>query len=598
MNKKVLVGLAAVIIIGILAAAGIIIYDKIAEKYRESEVKADLSAYYNVPEGEAMLIFDEKVYEKNGLYLNGEVYLDLPTVSEKYTTLFMWSPEENRLYYTSATKAYIFTPDEKGMLVNEKQVENEIPMVVMKDGVPYVSMSFLSTCSNITYRVYTEPARVLLTYSTDEYLCASLKEETSIRVGQDIKSDYLEKLTKGSKVRVIEGGGIQQNGFIKVMSEDGVRGYILEEKLDWENRFNETPSFNAFEAEKYKHITSNEKIFLSWQLVYSKGHISEMLDNLNKNPEINVVSPTWFFMSGSNGEITSYGDPEYVAAAHERNVKVWAVLKNDVIDGVFDGAGDSHKVFSSYNSRKNLINNLVSAMEECGADGVNIDIENLNVDTGIYFVQFLRELYFKCSEKGIVVSVDNYIPENYNAFYNIPEQSKVVDYIVIMGYDEHYMGSDAGSVSSLSWFTYAADLTLKKCPAEQIIMGVPFYTRLWKEVSDGDAVRTYSESMDLKAQDKFLAELKIEPEWLDDAGQYYYEYEKEGAKYKLWAEEKKSLTLKAMVIDEKKLAGAAAWMMGGETDGIWSAIKSAANGDFSALSEGSSNTQEAGEISD
>ena len=585
MNKKVLIGLAAVIIVGLLAAAGIIIYDKIAEKYRESEVKADLSAYYNVPEGEAMLIFDEKVYEKNGLYQNGEVYLDLPTITEKYSTLFMWSPEENRLYYTTATKAYIFIPDEKGMLVNEKEVENEIPMVVVKDGTPYVSMSFLNTCSNITYHIYTEPARVLLSYSTDAYLCANLKEETSIRVGQDIKSDYLEKLPKGSKVRVIEGGGIQQNGFIKVMSDDGVRGYILEEKLDWENRFNETPSINTFEEEKYRHITSDEKIFLSWQLVYGKGRINEMLANIEENPEINVVSPTWFFMSGTNGDIITYGDPEYVAAAHEKNVKVWAVLKNDVIDGMFDGAGDSHKVFSVYGSRKKLISNLVSAVEACGADGLNIDIEKLNVDTGIYFIQFLRELYFKCSEKGIVVSVDNYVPENYNAFYNIPEQCKVADYIVIMGYDEHYLGSDAGSVSSLSWFTNAADLTLQKCPADRIIMGIPFYTRLWKEVPDGDSVKTYSESMDLKEQDKFLKELKVEPEWLDDAGQFYYEYEKEGAKYKLWAEEKKSLTLKAMVIDEKKLAGAAAWMMGGETEGIWSAVKSAANGDYSALSE-------------
>ena len=594
MNKKVLVGLAAVIIVGLLAAAGIIIYDKIAEKYRESDVKTELSAYYNVPEGEAMLIFDEKVYDKNALYSNGEYYLDLPTVMEKYPLLFLWNGEENRLYYTTASKAYIFTPGEKEMTLNEKAVENEIPLVIVKDGTPYVSMSFLSTCSDITYRIYHDPERVLLTYSKDEYLCATVKEETSIRVGQDIKSDYLEKLTTGAKVRIIEGGGIQQNGFIKVMSEDGVRGYILVEKLDWDNRSNEAPAFNTFTAEEYRHFKSDEKIFLSWQLVYSKGHIDEMLASLDKNPEVNVVSPTWLFMSGTDGELTSYVDSDYVAAAHDRNVKVWVLLKNDVIEGVFDGAGDSHKVFSSYEARKKLIENSIAEVKKCGADGINVDIEMLNVQTGVYFVQFLKELYIKSRENGVVISVDNYIPENYNAFYNVPEQSKVADYIVIMGYDEHYTGSDAGSVASLSWFKSAADLTLKKCPAEQIIMGVPFYTRLWKEEAQGDVIKTYSETMDLRQQETFLKNLGEEPEWLEEAGQNYYEYEKEGFTYKLWEENKKSLTLKAVAIGERNMAGAAGWMMGGETEGLWSAIKSAVEGDFSALVDDNAAPQEIG----
>lgn len=594
MNKKVLIGLAAVIIVGLLAAAGIIIYDKIAEKYRESDVKTELSAYYNVPEGEAMIIFDEKVYDKNAIYENGEYYLDFPTVSEKYSTLFMWNPEENRLYYTTASRAYIFTPGEKTMLLNDSPVENEIPLVIEKNGGLYVSMSFLTTCSSITYRTYHEPERVLVTYSTDEYLCATVKEETSIRVDKDIKANYLVQLPAGSKVRVIEGGGIQENGFIKVMSEDGVRGYILEERLNWNDRFNETPSFNAFEAEKYKRIKSDEKIYLTWQLVYSKGHIQEMLNNLDKNPEINVVSPTWFFMSGPDGEMISYGDSEYVAAAHERGVKVWAVLKNDDIEGSFEHNEDCYKALSKYDSRKKLINSLIDAVSACGADGINIDIETTKVDTGVFFIQFLRELYLKCSEKGIVISVDNYIPESNNAYYNIPEQCKVADYVVIMGYDEHYKGSDAGSVSSLSWFTYAADLSLKKCPADQLIMGVPFYTRLWHEVKDGDNVRTYSDSMDLNEQEKFLKELKVEPEWLEDAGQNYYEYEKDGDTYKLWAEGKKSLTLKAMVIGEKKLAGVAAWEMGGETEGLWSAIKSAVEGDISALVDENAAPQETG----
>ncbi|MCR5727049.1 MAG: hypothetical protein K6G24_06250 [Lachnospiraceae bacterium] len=584
--KAIFVALAAVILLGILVAVGVILYFKIAENYRESDVRMELTEYYTVPQGEAMLIFDEKIYEKNALFVEGEPYLDFQTVTERYSTLFMWSPDENRMYYTTLSNEYMMTPGEKDILVDEKPVTLNAAPVILRGDELYISMSFLLNCSNITYRVFENPARVLVTYSPDEYLAVKVKEETSIRVSQDIKADYLEKLQPGSVVRIIEGGGIQQKGFIKVMSEDGVRGYILQEKLDWDNRYNETPAFNNFVEEEEKHNLSPEKLYLVWQLVYEDTKTNEMISYIEKNPELNVVSPTWFFMSDDKGGLISYGDADYVAAAHERKVNVWAVLKNDAGIGKFNGQEDSHKVFSVYENRKKLIENVIDAVKKCGADGINVDIESIKVETGIYFVQFLRELSFKCREYGIVLSVDNYIPEDYNAFYNIPEQKKVADYIVIMGYDEHYLGSEAGSVSSLSWFKYATELSLTKCGPEQIIMGVPFYTRLWWEVPDGDHMRTKSESMDLKQQDAFVAELGIEPEWKEKEGQFYYEYEKDGIPYKLWAEEKKSLTMKGLTIGENNLAGTAAWMMGGDPDGTWTVLKNAVDGDVTALLEG------------
>ena len=584
MYKKVLVGLTAVILLGLLAAAGIIIYEKIAEKYKESEVKTELRDYYNVPQGEAMLIFDEKIYEKNAMLFDGEPYLDFATVTERYSTLFMWSPDENRMYYTTPSKEYMITPGAKDILVNEEKIIYDIPPVMMKEDTLYVSMSFLKECSNITYEMYDDPARILVTYSTDEFLCATVKEESSIRVSQDIKADYLEKLPAGSVVRIIEGGGIQQKGFIKVMSSDGVRGYFLQEKLDWGNRYNTQPVFNDFEEEKNKPLLSPEKIYLVWHLFYGMGHIDEMTEYIETNPELNVVAPTWFFMNGTNGEIVSYGDMDYVVAAHDRKVNVWAVLNQETLNGDYYTADQMHELFSKYDSRMRLARNLVEAVKKCGADGINIDIEGLKVETGIYFVQFLRELSIKCREYGIVLSVDNYIPEEYNAFFNIPEQSRFVDYIVIMGYDEHYAGSDAGSVASLSWFKHAVDISLKKCGPEQIIMGIPFYTRLWKEAPDGDTVKAYViKTMNMKEQDDYIASSGLEGKWLEKEGQYYYEYEVEDGRFRLWAEDKKSLALKAMVIGEKDLGGTAAWMLGGDPEGTWMIVKAAVNGDVSIL---------------
>ena len=582
MNKKIFVALAAVIILGLLAAGGVVLYEKIADKYRESEVQLPLTSYYTVPEGEAMLIFDEKISEKNALFLNGEPYLDLPTVKEMYTAMFTWNPDENRMYYTTPSTEYVITPDSTEMLVDGKTVSNTSPIVVLKDGEPNIAMSFLLNCSNITYRVFENPARVLVTYSTDEYLCVKAKEEAAIRVSQDIKSDYLKKVPAGAVLRIIEGGGIQQKGFIKVMSDDGVRGYILEEKLDWNNRYNETPSFNTYEPEPVTHNFLSGKVRLAWQYTGNKNGTEKMLDNIKKNPEINVVSPTWFFMNGTGGDIISYATEEYVTAAHENNVKVWALLKNDVLEGKFNGVEDSHTVLSSYDARKRLIKNVIDEALAFGVDGINVDIEGIKVETGIYFVQFLRELSIPCRENGLTLSVDNIIPEDYNAFYNIPEQTKIVDYVILMAYDEHYLGSDAGSVASLPWVTSAVEKTLTKCSKEQLVLALPFFTRLWKEVTNGDNKKYTSQLVALDDTPGLLAEKGVEPDWESSTGQYYAQFNGEDANtiYHMWIEDQKSLMLKVMVAREKELAGIAAWELGDDTEGLWTALKDTLEGDI------------------
>lgn len=583
MNKKILVALAAVIILGLLAAGGVILYEKIAERYRESEVKMELSSYYSVPDGEAMLIIDEKVCENNIVFVNGEPYLDLPTVKEMYSSMFTWNPDEKRMYYTTLNTEYVIIPDSTEMLVDGKSMTTTVPNMILKDDVPNIAMSFLVNCSNITYRIYENPSRVMLTYSTDEYLCVKVKEDSYIRINQDIKADYLEKIPAGSELRIIEGGGIQQKGFIKVMSEDGVRGYFLQEKLDWDNRYNVVPSFNAYEPETITHKLEKGKVYLAWQLTYTADCIDKMLDNITKNPEINVVSPTWYFMSGTDGSITSYASKEYVKAAHERDVKVWALLKNDVIEGKFNGQDDSHTVLASYDARKKLIKNVIDETNSCGADGINVDIESIRVDTGVYFIQFLRELSIACRENGLTLSVDNIIPEEYNAFYNIPEQAKIVDYVILMAYDEHYLGSEAGSVASLPWVTAAIEKSLTKCPKEQLILAVPFFTRLWKEVKSGDDVRTYTEKlMNLEETETYLKENDLEANWSKSAGQYYLEYEIDSGntKYRLWVEDKKSLMLKVIAARERELSGIAAWEMGDELEGLWTVIMDCLEGEI------------------
>lgn len=592
--KKGIIGLVIAVIMGIIAIIGYKIYDNVQEKKRESNNVTDLVEYYNIPEGEAMVIFDEKIYDKNAIVENGNPYLDLDTVRERYDLRFFWSKDENLLYYTTPSTAFVFTPGQNNALSNRQIFDTSVPVVIMKGDMPYILCTFLNQYTDITYSFYTEPCRLLISYENTDFMSYTVETETAIRVNHDIKSDILEKLPVGSHVRIIDGGGIQENGFIKVMSDDGVRGYIRTDRLS-ESAY-ESPKFKNFVAEEYVPQLCNERVYLAWQLLYTKDSTDSLKKALSDNEDLTVVAPTWYFLNDTEGNFSSYANQDYVKYAHSQGVDVWATIKNDDIDGQFSCSDDSFKLLSSYDARQKLIDNIINHCTEDGVDGINVDFEMLSVATGVHFIQFLRELSIECRKIGLILSVDNYVPENFNAYYDLPSQADIVDYVVIMGYDEHYAGSDeAGSVSSLSWFTRAADNTLAKVPAERIIMGVPFYTRLWKEVGEGENLKLYVDATPLmKDTEKIVKNSGAEKIWKDDAGQNYIEYKKDGAVYKMWIEDMDSLKEKALVIRERNLGGIAAWKLGDETEGTWEMLWEALDGKLPEPE----NTEESAPVSD
>lgn len=576
--KKAVIGLVLVIILGALALVGYKIYDNYQEKHRESEIVMPLEQYYQVPSGEAMIIFDETVYEKNAYIKNDEIYIDMDTVKERYGLKLFWAEEEGRVYYTTPSTAYVYTPDESGYLQNREKADSGNPVIIRANDGLFVSIKFLEQNSNITYNFFDNPGRVLISYAADSYLCSYVEQKTAIRVTQDIKADLLTTLAKGAKVRYIDGGGIQENGFIKVMSEDGVRGYIRSECLG--ESFYEDPVFREYTAEEFRPALEGERVYLGWHLTYSKDSLDSLRKYLADNEDLTVVSPTWYFLKDTEGNFTSYASDEYVRYAHSQGVKVWACVKNDDIDGVFAHERDTYTIMSSYERRIRLIDALVAAARADEVDGLNIDIEGISVQTGVYFIQFLKELSLECKKAGLVLSVDNPMPESYNAFYDLRSQATAVDYIVIMGYDEHFFGSEeAGSVASLDWFTQYADVTLGMCPARQVIMAVPFYTRIWKETRDGENIKVSSEILEMKDTAKKVEAFNTETIWDETEGQNYLEYKADdNTTYKIWIEDADSLKKKAAVIRERGMGGVAGWRLGSESAGTWELLWEALDG--------------------
>ena len=306
---------------------------------------------------------------------------------------------------------------------------------------------------------------------------------------------------------------------------------------------------------------------------------SDVASVLASTKGINVISPTWFYLNDNNGGIADLGSTDYVNYCHSQGVEVWALVSNLENSDV-----DTTYVLTHTSTRQNLVNQIVSVAIQYNLDGINLDFEALNrEEVGDAYIQFVRELSIKCENNGIVLSIDNYVPTSYTSFYNRSEQANFADYVVIMGYDEHYAGSDEGSVSSLGWVRQGVIDTLAEVPANQVILGMPFYTRVWaltpdEEAGDNDDIDAnilYSVSSQvygMRSASNLLANYGVEKQWLEDSGQNYAEFESEGITYKVWLEDSASAEARLKLMDEYELAGASFWKLGFETSDVWDTI--------------------------
>ena len=202
------------------------------------------------------------------------------------------------------------------------------------------------------------------------------------------------------------------------------------------------------------------KVNMVWHQVTSTDANAYFADATANMTGVNVISPTWFYLLDTSGNIANISSADYVAQAHEKGLKVWGLIDN------FTQEVSTTETLSNTAARQNIISQLIQAATSVGMDGINVDFESLSEDVGIHFLEFLRELSIECHKNNLVLSVDNPVPEDFTSHYDRAEQGRVVDYVIIMGYDEHYVGSEAGSVASLPWVEQGIQDTLAEVPAE------------------------------------------------------------------------------------------------------------------------------------
>ena len=506
----------------------------------------DLTEYYgqNV-DGEAALILGTQKLEQKALFSGNDVYLPLDVVSGYLNQRYYWDSENKKILYATPTS-----------LTEEAASEQADGNVWLKDDTVYLKLDYVKKYTDIDSYIYEDPARVAIQYKFSNIQTVTVKKDTAIRYRGGIKSEILTKIPKDTVLRLLDEG----EDWDQVATDDGYIGYIQKKKVSSADTTNYE---RDFKAEAYSYLTMDEPVNLAWHQVTSTDANSYFADAVQNMTGVNVISPTWFSVSDNDGNVSSRASGEYVMQAHEKGLKVWGLVDN------FSENMSTTTVLSKTSSRQNLENHLVTYALKSGLDGINIDFESLSEDVGIHFLQFLRELSIQCHENNLVLSVDNPVPEDFTSHYDRTEQGKVVDYVIIMGYDEHYVGSDAGSVASLPWVEQGVKDTLAEVPAKRTILAIPFYTRLWK-TTDGGALTSEAIGMDQAQQ--VISENGAETYWDKTTSQNYGTYEGDGATYQIWLEDAQSVAEKVKLISKYELAGVAEWKLGFENSGIWSVI--------------------------
>ena len=550
--RKFLTTLLTVIITVVLAvgaAAGFLLY----RKYKPSKERVDQNSWYQAAGDEVALFLNSELVENvRGRYIDGQVYLPLDWVDSALNERFYWDEENSQLIYTLPDS--IVYADE-GTLGNSGK-----PLLVQQDGQVWLLGGLVSSYTNLRIETFDTDNvhRAFVDTSWEPEQMAAVKKKSELRIRGGVKSAIVSDVDSGAEVIVLE----QLDNWSRVRTEDGQVGYLQNNRL---KATEQRTLVSTFAEPEYTSISMDEPVVMVWHQVTNRSANQAMETLISNTKGVNVIAPTWFMLTDNEGDYTSLADQNYVTQAHAMGLQVWAVLDNfNQGDNV-----QSEILFASSSARKKLIATLMKDVAAYGIDGINLDIEGIKSSAGPHYVQFIRELSVDCRKQGIVLSIDSYVPSAYSAFYNWAEQGRVADYVVMMGYDEHYAGGEAGSVASLGYEQHGIEDLLKQVPKEKIISAIPFYTRIWK----ADAEGTSSQSVGITSAKEWVESNQVSLYWQEELGQYYGEVEKDGATYSIWMEDERSLELKMQLIRDNNLAGVACWRLGFEPQDIWDIVK-------------------------
>lgn len=542
-----LVGLFGLFLLGILALL-LIVRSHFSYGTREM----NLSEYYHLEQEEqAAIITNQEIGEETGLVIDGVPYASWQYITGSVDASFYWDEENQAILYTTESGTSILSPD-----AAEPALASGAPVVRRgENGTIYLSLEYVAERKGMDYQFYQTPNRVVLTDRARERSNVTVQEETEIRYRGGNKSEILKHVPAGEELWLLE----ELENWVRVASADGLVGYVPRKKISEKTLIPAEPSAQ----EAFHSLKAPGRVNLIWHQTTSQVVNGMIADTLATVHGTNVISPTWYSVLDHQGNLSVLTSASYVATAHERGMQVWGLIDN--FNPEFDTAAD----LARYSVRAHIIEQLITEAVSCGMDGINVDFEALSEASIPHYLQFLRELTAAAHPYQLIISVDTAVPASYTYFYNRGAQGEIVDYMIMMGYDEHYAGSEkAGSVASISFVENGIrEMLGQGIPQDKVVCGVPLYTRIWTTPKNQGAVS--SEVLGMNGADERVLSGNMTKTWDEETAQYLATSEDGTASYAIWLEEEESLGRKAELVAEYQLAGIAAWKLGFERETVW-----------------------------
>ncbi len=546
-----------ILLLIVLAAIAYLVMNRLPNNNRitPSYAKLDKPVFY---QGEA--------YESSALGSKEAMKLPLGLIAEWIDPAVRSEASGNSVILTTEQAVVRLQADKATASRNLKEIPLVSPMTKQEKEF-YVPVSVLKELYGIQLREDEVTGAVSLFNPGEKIRWGTFrgKEGGELRSGSSIRNPITGSLGDGERVMIWG----EQNGWYKVQQTGGLAGFV-KASLVTEEKGEAIPEFQPPAAKpRWK---PQGKLNMTWEHVVTATPKTASIPEM---PGLNVVSPTWFHLADEKGTIKNQADPDYIKWAQGRNYQIWALFDNSFEPKM------TGKALESYETRLNMINQLLSFAKQYNLQGINIDFENMNKSDGPNLVQFVREMAPLLHERGLILSIDVTAKSGSDAWsrvYDRPALAAAVDYMMLMAYDEHWASSPkSGSVASLPWVERSLKQILDedKIPPSKLVLGIPFYTRIWTEEQKDDGTKVSSKAVFMEKPRKIIQEKGLTPEFREDTGQNYVEYKEDGKLNRIWLEDETSVKARLDIVSKYKLAGIASWRRGFEEPAIWKVIADA-----------------------
>lgn len=471
---------------------------------------------------------------------------------------YIYLDEENNQIITTYDKK-IATIGFEGNILTINGANKKIYANAKKEGETiYLPISEMKDVYGIEIENIKDSKVVTIDSIDREQKKAMASKDAAVKSSTGFIAKTIDRINKGAYVIVVSK---TDDGWTKIRTPNGKVGYVKNDVVVNEVKIRE----NMVEEPQIKG-----KVNMFWDFYSQYANAPTRSEKIEG---VNVVSPSFFYINSKAQFKENVGEKgkAYIEWAHNNGYKVWAMLSNSYEDNMIE---ITSKIMNNYKYRQALIENIVDVCVKYKLDGINIDFENMKKEDIDMFSRFIIELTPRMKEIGLVTSVDVTAPDGgdtWSLCFDRNVIGHVADYIVFMAYDQNGTGSrTAGTTAGYNWTVANLKKFIKteEVKSSKIILGIPFYTRVWTENTDG---KLTSNIVNMKDINKVIPS-NAQKQWLDDLKQNYVEYQEKGATKKIWIEDLDSIKAKVSLVNEYELGGVSAWAKDREDPDVWAVI--------------------------